>query len=302
MDEILQHAQLNFNDAMQGILNICLAIIMFGVALSLKFSQFKVLFQKPKAFLVGVVSQYIMLPVLTMLLICILHISPMVAMGMVLIASCPGGNVSNFFSHLAKGDVALSILLSLFSTLGAVFLTPLQIMFWTAHIPGIDTVFHVEISFLEMGKSIGIILLLPVILAITFTRFFPEVSQKIQKPFRWVSFVILIGFVIGALVPNWALFKEYILTVIPLVILHNFLALGGGYGLGRLFRLKKDAVKSVSIETGIQNTGLGLVLIFTFFDGSGPMALMAACWGIWHLVSGSGIAYMWSLRNKKGGV
>lgn len=275
---------------------------MFGVALSLKFSQFKVLLQKPKGFAVGVLSQYVMLPILTMLLIWILKISPMVAMGMVLIASCPGGNVSNFFSHLAKGDVALSILLSLFSTLGAVFLTPVQIMFWSAYIPGMDAITQIDISFLEMAKSIGIILFLPVVAAMLFSRFLPEVAKRIQKPFQWVSFIILIGFVVGALLPNWELFKEYILLVIPLVMLHNLLALASGYSLGKLFRLKSAAVKSISIETGIQNTGLGLVLIFTFFDGSGPMALMAACWGIWHLVSGSGIAYLWSLKSRRGDV
>jgi BASS family bile acid:Na+ symporter len=124
-------------------------------------------------------------------------------------------------------------------------------------------------------------------------------TEKIEKPIRWLSMAIFIGFVVFAVVGNWDNIKNYIHLVFLLVFLHNGLAFLVGYGFSRLNRLPEKDARAISIETGIQNTGLGLVLVFNFFDGIGGMALVMACWGVWHLISGFALAMWWS-RNAKG--
>lgn len=287
MHEELVNLKINFNEDALGALNFALAFIMFGIALNLKKSDFQALFRSPKAAIVGLASQYLMLPALTVLLIYIIQPSPYLALGMILVAACPGGNVSNFFSHQAKGNVALSVALSMVSTLGAFVLTPLLFGFWGSMLPETEALLKtVDISFLKLVKIILIILVLPMILGMAFNKKWPELTEKLKKPISIISFLILIGIIAGGLLANTEIFKTYYHRVVYLVFAHNGIALFAAFILGVITGVGRASTKTITIETGIQNSGLGLVLVFNFFDGNGAMAIITAWWGIWHIISG----------------
>jgi bile acid:Na+ symporter, BASS family len=289
--------KLNFSPAALQILNVCLAIIMFGVALSIKPEHFYQLRHHKKALFTGLASQYLLLPVITCLLILIIQPSPGIALGMILVASCPGGNVSNFFTLISRGNVALSVTLTAITSLFAFIITPVNFLFWSSLMPGLNThLRELEIHFSDLLLNMSLILLLPLICGMVFNNRFPQLAEKISKPARITSILILISFIIVTLYFNAQAFKDYILAVFWIVLIHNGLALSGGYTLSYLLRNREDIHRSVAIETGIQNSGLALVLIFTFFGGNGYMALVAAWWGVWHLLSGFTFAYLFQRK------
>lgn len=290
----LDSVQLNFStDNLLG-LNIALAIIMYGVALELKGSDFQYLAQNPKGFLVGIFSQFFVLPFLTWVLVRALNPPPSVALGMFLVAACPGGNVSNFLTSLAKGNVALSVSLTAASSVAAIFLTPFNFSFWAGtYAPTTQLLQEVRLDTLEVFVTIGLILGIPLLLGILTTSKFPELSKKLAKAIKPLSLFIFGALVLLALLGNFELFKTYIGAIFLWVLAHNFIGLGGGYLTAKLARLPFKDMKTITIETGIQNSGLGLVLIFSFFSGLGGMALITAWWGIWHLISGIIVASLW---------
>jgi BASS family bile acid:Na+ symporter len=267
---------------------------MFAIALDLKLSDFRALARAPKPLLVGMASQFIVLPVLTFGLLLVFRPQPSIALGLILVAACPGGNVSNFFSQQAGGNVALSVSLTAVATVSAVFLTPVNFEFWSSLYlaKGVDVI--IKLEFWQMFKTVLLLLFIPLIVGIWFSSNFKKITQIIAKPIRIISFFILIGFIVIAFYKNIDIFAEYYDHVIYIVFLQNALALSIGYYLGKLSKLPKVDRKTISIETGIQNSGLALIIVFTLFDGNGGMALTAAWYGIWHLISVMIIAYFYS--------
>lgn len=267
---------------------------MFGVALELKWTDFKALLQRPVPILVGASSQFLLLPVLTFGLIWLLEPHPTMALGMILVAACPGGNVSNFMSLYARGNGALSVSLTAVATVLAIFMTPFNFAFWGGmYEPTAVLLQEVSLDVWDMVKTVGMLLGVPLVLGMSLTHYFPAVSQKLQKPIRTLSIFIFAGIVGLAFYKNVDLFLEHIHLVFLLVLIHNAVALASGYGWARLWGLGYAERKSLSIETGIQNSGLGLILIFSFFDGMGGMAIVAAWWGIWHIIAGLTVASFW---------
>jgi BASS family bile acid:Na+ symporter len=295
----LDWVKLNFSPTGLLILNITLAFIMFGVALEIKLENFKRVFKEPKSILLGIFSQFLALPALTFLLIYIIKPTPSVALGMILVAACPGGNISNFMSSLAKGNAALSISLTAFATISAVFMTPFNFAFWGGlYSDTANMVIPINIDFIEMLKTVLLLLGIPVVLGIWFSGRFPAITAKITSPLKKISMGIFLVFVIMALLGNIDFFKSYIHLIFFIVLGHNALALLTGFSIGTLGRTSRADRRSLTIETGIQNSGLGLVLIFNprLFDGLGGMAFIAAWWGIWHIISGLIMAYSWSKK------
>jgi bile acid:Na+ symporter, BASS family len=289
---------IHFSEGSLTVLNVCLALIMFGVALSIKLEHFRQLRNDRKALFTGLFCQYILLPVITVILIYVLSPSNEIALGMILVAACPGGNASNFFSMLAKGNIALSVTLSAITSVVCFLVTPLSFFFWSSLVPGLSqSVSTFEISFFDLFLNMIVILLLPLIAGMTFSHYYPKTTQKVEKIFRAFSIIVLISFIGVALMNNFDVFKNHIFSVFWLVLLHNGFGLVGAYYFSSLLKNRESVNRSVAIETGIQNSGLGLVLIFTFFQGNGSMALVAAWWGIWHLVSGFTFAYV--MQRKK---
>ncbi|CAN5419891.1 bile acid:sodium symporter family protein [soil metagenome] len=289
----METIHLNFSPESLTILNICIGFVMFGVALDLSVGDFRRLLDNPKASIAGVLSQFVALPALTFLIVLLWKPETSMALGMILVAACPGGNVSNFICHFAKGNAALSVTLTAISTVLAIVLTPLNFGFWSSLLPGIDGEQQIAISAWEMFQSILVIILIPLVLGMGFNHFFPRFTAKLRKPISILSMIIFLGFIVMAFVKNADVFVEYFEVVMILVLVHNALALATGYSIATLFALAPRERRTIALETGIQNSGLGLVLIFTFFGGSGGMALIAAWWGIWHIISGFIMALLW---------
>ena len=325
--EVLDHVRLNFSPSGLLALNITIAFIMFGVALDIKFEHFRELVKRPKPVIVGIISQFFLLPAVTFLFIILLNPTPTVALGMILIASCPGGNISNFMSALAKGNLALSVSLTAIATLAATFMTPINFAVWgkfyinfynnaaTFMTPinfavwgkfyinfynnagANDFLVPIKIEFLQMAQTVIILLGVPVIIGLLFAQYLPKITLKIKKPIRQLSILIFIAFVIILLSANFNHFLKFVHLVFLIVLIHNGLALLAGYSFSSAMRLPRIDRRTITIETGIQNSGLALVLMFNpkIFPPElelGGMTIIAAWWGVWHILSGFGVSYI----------
>lgn len=303
--EVLDHIRLNFSPQGLTIMNITISFIMFGVALDMKFSGFKELFKNPKPLIVGVISQVLLLPLVTFLLILVLKPSVGVALGMLLVASCPGGNISNFISSLSKSNTELSVSLTAFNTIGAIIITPFNFAFWGGMYAKASPLLRpIEIDPFQMLQTVVILLGIPLVLGLIFSVKFPATTQKILKPVRWASIFLFIGFIIGALSANFTNFLKFIELIFIIVLIHNALAFLSGYYFARVFKLNPKDSRTIAIETGIQNSGLGLALIFNpkIFPPElelGGMAFIAAWWGIWHIIAGLSLAFFWRRKESK---
>ena len=299
-DTLLDSIHINYNQEALWAMNIVLAFVMFGVALEISVTDFKALWKQPKPVLVGVFSQFLVLPAFTYLLVLVMEPYPSIALGMFMVAACPGGNISNFISHLAGGNTALSVCLTAIATLFAVFMTPFNLQFWgSLYEPTAFVLKEVAISPSEMIKLVALLLGVPLVLGMLVNHLRPRFALKMSKVLKIISLLFFVSLVFLALYNNRVIFMDYIFYVFWIVLLHNLLAFTTGFSLARIFGLSSSNVKSITIETGIQNSGLGLLLIFTFFDGLGGMALLAAFWGIWHIVSGLLLASLWGFKPVK---
>ena len=281
------------------LLNVVIGLIMFGVALDLSADDFRAVARKPRAAVVGLVAQFLLLPAATYALTRIIDPLPSIALGMILVAACPGGNISNIITHLAGGNTALSIGMTAVSTAAAVVMTPLNITFWGSMNPETAAILKkVNLDPLQLLLTVVIILGVPLVAGMTLAARRPEVAKLIRRPMKVLSIVFFAAVVGLALFKNWDSFLEYVGVVMVVVALHNAVALALGYGAGRAVGLDSRDARAISIEVGIQNSALGLTLIFTFFAGLGGMALVAAWWGIWHIVAGLTVAWAWTVVDR----
>ena len=304
----IDKVRLNFNEFGIYILDATIALIMFGVALELKPVDFKNLIKQPKSALVGIFSQFLLMPLLTFLLAMSLrnYITPTIGLGMILVAACPGGNISNFISSLARGNVALSVSLTAFSSIGGLILTPLNFALWgnlyiryysgtsgSAFLPPL------EIDLFSVFRTIIMIIGIPLFLGILFNTKFPKTTSRIVVTVKRLSILAFAAIVIIIFSKNYENFVKFIKYIFFLVLIHNALALLMGYYIGKAFKVSKIDRKTISIETGIQNSGLALALLFNpaIFPETlnvGGMAFIAAWWGVWHILSGLTLASVWS--------
>ncbi|SHI58587.1 bile acid:sodium symporter family protein [Algibacter luteus] len=293
----LDNVRINFDSSGLWVLNIALAVVMFGVALGITPNDFKQLFKQPKLVVVGVLCQFVLLPLATFLLVVLLNPKPSIALGMFMVAACPGGNISNFMTHLAKGNTALSVSLTAFATFLAVFMTPFNFHFYSElYQPTSDILKTVELNSSELVKLVTLILGIPLVLGMLFRYKFENLALKLSKILKPLSIFVFAAIVIVAFSQNIDVFNAYIHHVLLIGIGHNILALALGFFIARMLGLSLKNQKTLAIETGIQNSGLGLLLIFSFFNGLGGMAILAAFWGIWHIISGLLLAFYWSAQ------
>lgn len=304
--EALNGVIINFGSGGMTIVNFILAFVMFGVALGINTKTFKEIFTNPKSVIIGVLLQWIGLPVITFLITLILNpfITPMVALGMILVASCPGGNISNFISSLSKGNVELSVSMTAITTAFAPVITPLNFWLWGTLYSQFAIVHNeipmLVIPFMPMLEQILLLLGLPIILGLIFAKYFPNATKKITKPAQVISILLFIGMVIVSFSQNFQIIVDNIFYIFFIVLLHNACALATGYYGGRLAHLPIKDCRSLTVEIGIQNSGLGLILLFNpaifppeIWGGHyGGMMIVTAWWGIWHIISGLTIAYL----------
>ena len=308
----LDAIKVNMNEAGMNTINIVLAFVMFGVALGIKPKTFVDLVKNPQSLFLGVICQLILLPALTFLLTITFKnwISPMIALGMILVASCPGGNISNFITSLSRGNTELSVSLTAFNTAACIFTTPLNFSFWGKMYLNFAEkrmlLPDLEIPFWEIFKTIVILLGIPLVLGILCSQYLPKVTKALKKPMQYLSVAFFIAMVVLTFGNNIDAFMKCIKYIFLIVLVHNLLALGIGFGTGSLFKVPYKDRRTITIETGIQNSGLGLVLLFNpaIFDpaiwaNNGGMVVITAWWGVWHIISGLTLAYTWRIRGRK---
>ena len=313
--EVIAHLdaiKVNMNEAGMNAINIVLAFVMFGVALGIKPKTFIDIVKKPQSVILGIICQLVLLPALTFLLTITFKnwISPMIALGMILVASCPGGNISNFITSLSRGNTELSVSLTAFNTAACIVTTPLNFSFWGKMYLNFAEkrmlLPELEIPFWEIFKTIVILLGIPLLLGILCSQYLPKVSKMLKKPMQYLSVAFFILMVVLTFGYNLDAFMKCIQYIFLIVLVHNLLALGIGFGTATLFKVPYKDRRAITIETGIQNSGLGLVLLFNpaIFDpviwsNNGGMVVITAWWGVWHIISGLTLAYLWKIRGRK---
>lgn len=289
---------LNINPTGQLVLGGVLALIIYGVALDLKIADFVEVFRKPVAPLSGLLAQLALLPAVTWAITMLLKPQPSIALGMMVVAACPGGNISNLITHMARGNTALSISMTGVSSVLAIVTTPLNILFWAALNPDTAALLRqVSIEPLSFLGQTMAILGIPMALGMLTVAYLPKLADFFRRPLQILSFLFLIAFIGGAMLSNLKYLSTFVLSILPFVVLHNGIAIALGWGTARALRLSDYDTRALTIEVSMHNSGLGLALILNQFDGVGGAALVAAGWGVWHLISGWALAAWWRRRD-----
>ncbi len=290
---------INFDEGQLLLLNICLGFLMFGVSLDLSIRDFKYVFQKPKSVVIGLTSQLVLLPILTLILIWFFDPPFTLQLGMLMVASCPGGNISNYYVHRSKGNTALSITMTSIVTLAAVLITPFSFYLWTQVLQTPeDFTRSISVDFAAMVWIIIQLIIIPLGIGLAINQYLPKVRELIIKPVKIFSIALLLGIIAFALMGNTEIIKFHLQQVFIIVLVHNGLAYIVGYFFARSSKLPEADRRAVAMETGIQNSGLGLILIFNYFYGLGGMAVMAAWWGVWDIISGFFLSSYWNYQKK----
>ncbi len=260
----------------------------------MRVADFKGILTSPRGTLIGLLAHSVLLPAVAFALTMVLKPTPSIALGMILVASCPSGNISNFLVNYGHGNTALSVTIAAFSMLGSIVFTPFNLSFWGELNPHTRPILHaVTLSPWEVFGTIVVLLAIPTALGMYTAQHWPALAQRIRRPLRVLSLVFFAAFVVGALAMNWDFFLKYVERVVLFVFLLNAFALLTGYLTAKAARLPEADRRAVALEVGIQNSGFGLVLVFNFFGGLGGMAIVAAWWGIWHIVVGTSLAAWW---------
>jgi len=293
----LDDVTLNLDASARSGLSFILALMMFSVGLGLKVDDFRRVLRRPGVILFGTALQVIALPALTFLLTFAIAPTASIALGMMVVAACPGGNASNVLTQAARGDAALSVSLTALSSALAVLTTPFNIVFWAGLHPRtsplLSTIGLDRWAFLsETMMTLG----LPLALGLLLSEQRARIAARIRKPLHAFSLLALGGFIIGALITNGSPLAQAGWFIFPVLVIQDAMALALGYLGARLAGLPDDARRAFTFETGIRNSGLGLVILLGHFKGLGGAALITAGWGVWHLISGGALAAWWSQR------
>ncbi len=297
MTESLDAVRLTFSPTGVVVLQCVLAVVIFGVSLELSFSDFRRLLREPKPVIAGLLSQLVVLPLLTFALVVVMNPHPSLALGLMLVAACPGGNMSNILTHWAGGRTAVSMSLTALSGLISPITTPLTFQLLGSLHPATQAAMkQISVPFSELLMTIFVALVIPLILGMTIAEKRPDIAKRLHKPLSRLGVGALIVFIILAAASNLGTFTAALGAIFVLVFLHNLLALGAGFSVASLFRVGERERRAITFENGVHNTALGLVLIFTYFQELGGMALIAAFWSTWHFATSVPLAWWWAKR------
>lgn len=277
------------------ILNVILAFMMFGVSLSLTGEDFRRVLKRPDAPIVGLLAQFVLLPAATCLTTWFFEVDPEMALGMILVASCPGGSFSNIMTWLARANVAVSVSMTAVSSLVAMVMTPFNFALYGWLNPNTRLMLtEIQLDSMNILILVALVLGLPLLVGMMTGKLFPRFAARAEKPMRVITLLVLLLFVGVAFGNNMDVFLATADRIVILVVLQNLLALGMGAFAGGLTGLPRQDRRAITMEVGIQNSGLGLAILFTFFPEASGMILIAAFWGVWHLISGLLLAWWWS--------
>ena len=280
-------SEIYYDASQQWVLNATLAIMVLGLALDIRPRDFIRVVDTPKAPLIGLFAQFILLPASTCLLTLILDLPAGVELGMILVAACPGGALSNFVTHLSGGNTALSISITAISSTVAVVMLPINFVFWAGLNPvANELLLEVNVNGMDILKSLLIVLAAPLLLGFFIQSYLPKLAVGLHKILKYLSLVALVGFILIAVIRNQEHFMAHFFMLFSVVLAHNGLALLIGYGASSAAGLTLPDKKAVTLEVGMQNSSLAIAIVFTQFGAEYGMALISAFWGTWHIVSG----------------
>ncbi|MDI1300882.1 MAG: bile acid:sodium symporter family protein [bacterium] len=294
---MLNDVHIAFSTSSIIFLDAVLALVLFGVSLSLRVEDFTRIIKAPRAPLTGLAVQFFVLPASNCLFCWVFKVDPWLALGMQLVASCPSGSFSNVLTFMARGNVALSVSMTAASSLIATVATPLNFAFYSwlnpltrEHLKGI------QIDSLHVLLLVALVLALPLMLGMLVGKRYPDLSKRIDKPLRIGALAVFLVFIVAAFANNLQIFLDNFQQFVWLVIAQNVLALGLGYFIASRLLLPEADRRAITIEVAVQNASLALVILFTFYPQAGAMTLVAAFWGVWHMVSGTLLGWWWSRR------
>ena len=270
---------------------LALVLVMFSVALGLRVDDFAFLREKPLLFAGGVISQVVILPLVTFLLILVLRPAASIALGMIVVACCPGGAVSNLLTYLSRGNVAVSVALTATSSLLAAILTPTSILFWSqAYEPTATLLRTLEVNPLIFIGQTALLLAVPLVLGMVLAARAPDVAARIKQRTTVLGVSVLVGVIIYGIVYFFPVLFPALPLLGGIVVLHNTLAFATGALAGRALSRLSATRRALTFEIGIQNSGLALVILLSQLKGLGGAAAIAAVWGVWHLIAGGLLA------------
>jgi BASS family bile acid:Na+ symporter len=289
--EALDAIRVSVNEETRIGLTLSLAIMMFSVALTLKPQDFVFLGRNPKMFFGGVATQILLLPLMSVGLAHLIAPTPSLAFGMIVVACCPGGNVSNLMVLMARGNAAYSVSLTAASSALAFIITPVAILFWAGlYPPTAELIRSIEIDTLSFILQTASALGVPLAIGMLLATFQPRIAQRIQPVVYAMAIGILILLVVAGIASNWEIIFSSGFIIAPVAIIHNAAAFALGALMGRILQIAASSRRALTFEIGIQNAGLGLVILLTQFPALGGAAAVTGFWSLWHLFAGLGLA------------
>jgi BASS family bile acid:Na+ symporter len=282
----------------QLILSLVLATMVFSVSLELRIEDFRRVAQTPRAVVCGLIPQFILLPVGTWLATLALDLPANVEAAMILVAACPGGSLSNVVTHLGRGNTALSVSISAVASLIALFATPFNFSWMIAANPETASWLR-ELSIDPSGIWLSLLVVLGIPLALVFSHQLPALTQRIRKPLGNFAVGALILFIVAGLIKERQLLTLGLLPTFLIVVLHNASGLFLGWATAKSMGMTERDRRAIMIEGGMQNSGLALGIIALQFGSDLGMVTLASLWGIWHIVSGLGLAFYWKRKDAR---
>lgn len=267
-----------------------LGLIMFGMGLTLEPDDFTRVFSRPGTVFTGVLCQFILMPGIAWVLSRLFQLSPELTLGVLLVGCCPGGTSSNVICYLAKGNVALSVSMTMVSTLLAPVMTPLLVKILAGAI--------IPVDFWSMFLSIVEVIILPIVLGRLFKRFQPKASEKASLFLPAFSSIVIALIVAAVVASSAGKLRDVGLVVIVVVMLHNLFGFLLGYGAAKALRLDEQESRTISIEVGMQNSGLACSLVALHFAAMPLAAVPGAVFSVWHNISGALLARSFARRSK----
>ena len=266
---------------------IALMLVMFGVALGLQVKDFRILASEPSLYAGGVVAQVLVLPLVTFGLIHLISPPPSIALGMIVVACCPGGSVSNLLTYLSRGDVAVSVALTATSSMLAAFLTPVSTLFWAqAYEPTAKLLASLEVSPLLFIGQTTLLLAIPLAAGMIVAVHAPDFAMRIRKRTTLTGAAVLGGTIIYGIVYFYPILWPAVGLLASVTIIHNTIAFATGATIGWVLSRQSAVRRALTFEIGIQNSGLALIILLAQLKGVGGAAAIAAVWGVWHLIAG----------------
>lgn len=277
-----------------------LILIMLGVSLGLKTSDFRFLRLRPLVFLGGAAAQIIGLPLVTFFIVSLLNPPASIALGMTVVACCPGGASSNLLTFLARGDTAYSVSLTATSSLIAAVMTPVSILFWSDLYPPTATLLEtLDFQPLAFLFQTMVLLALPLAAGMLVAHYSPSFAERMRKPVALAGALALGSVIVYGTVQLVPVLAGALLLIGPIAVLHNAAAFAVGAGTGRLMRAEAAVRRALTFEVGIQNSGLAIVILLSQLKGLGGAAAIAAVWGIWHLIAGGFIVAVFRMIDRR---